>query len=417
MCQASGRASGMGWGALGGEGRGRNVGSITRFDDFAELDDAAIGDLANRHGFFRSGANDVELPLASDGPPYTSDQARRVAHAFLAALAQGRPLKADYADPCEHAVKNGLLVLFSDDVVDVFLGHVAKMPEPEAARWREILAGGTSSEAFGPLTLEEQLDERQVEQALVDARKQQRANRLVGFGVAGVVVVGAWFGLSLLDNDEQRTAGALQFASADDTIARVDGPTPEAVSELTAVVDQPVAVVAGPGPVENRVVDASDAPLPVEPGELAASVFELGGEAQIAVVGPAGFADAVCLRVSVVTAELRPLDTVTTASCADPVGRVAEMVCVGDTAIVFGVSIAPGMIELPEGGTGFADAVRVQSITEEAEGFDLVAVRAVVSVDPESDVVIPSFGGTFGDELEFVLTGDHAGTCSLVEGG
>ncbi|MEK9999074.1 MAG: hypothetical protein VW623_03120, partial [Acidimicrobiaceae bacterium] len=116
-------------------------------------------------GFFRAGTEPIRLPRAVDGPTYTPDEAAVAARQFFEALASGRELEHEHDDPVEFARVNGLMVLFSEGVSAVFESHLARMPADIEARWRDLIAGGARSEAFGPLTLQERLDARQVETA------------------------------------------------------------------------------------------------------------------------------------------------------------------------------------------------------------------------------------------------------------
>ena len=83
------------------------------------------------------------------------------------------------------------MVLFNAGVRAVFESHLERMPTDIEARWRDLIAGGARSEAFGPLTLQERLDERQVETALVAGRRQRIVNLFVTLVLIVGVVVGA----------------------------------------------------------------------------------------------------------------------------------------------------------------------------------------------------------------------------------
>ena len=118
-------------------------------------------------------------------------------------------------------------------------------------------------------------------------------------------------------------------------------------------------------------------------------------------------------RVSVVTSGLRPLDTITHGPCVDPIGRDPAVGCVGPSALLLSLDIPAGEVELPEGGTGFADAVRIQLVADGSSDYDVLSQRATIAVDPTSDVLIPRFGGAVGEELTFDLGGGKVGTCTL----
>ena len=67
-------------------------------------------------------------------------------------------------------------------------------------------------------------------------------------------------------------------------------------------------VLRGEGPVEGRIrLDAPDSDLPVRPGSLLATVFEHRG-GQVAIVGPEDWWAGTCVRITVATSSLRPLD-------------------------------------------------------------------------------------------------------------
>ncbi|MGI9646327.1 MAG: hypothetical protein ACR2O6_13555, partial [Ilumatobacteraceae bacterium] len=368
-----------------------------------------------RSGFLRSGSGPRELPRAESGPVWTFDEADEHAREFLAAVADGRELEHD-DDPIELARANGLMILFGPDENDAFATLLARMPPARAEAWRDLMAGGASSEAFGPLTLQERLDEKQVDEALQSGRKQRLVNVAIAVGVIVVVAglgVVAW---NLVSSDDDRTSGALQFDAVteeDPVLAAIEGGPPVAEPLLTESLSTTVAVAEGAGDVDSRITDAPFTDHRFLPGELRASVFQYAASGQVVVVGTEGFVDLVCLRASVVTSDLRPLDTVWFGNCADPVGDPATIGCLGPTAVLLALEVPPGEVVLPEGGTGFADAVRIQSITDDRPEYESLSVRATIAVPTESDVVIPRFGGTEGDELVFDLGSERVGSCTL----
>ena len=367
-----------------------------------------------RTGFLRAGDAPLRLPRLPAGPELSYIDADEIAHQFLVALAQGRVL-VPYADPVEHARANGLMILYSAEAADAFETILSRMPEPRALAWREIIAGGASSEAFGPLTLQEKLDETQVDDALAAGRRQRIVN--IAVALVAVIAVG-WGGFYTYDQfvtEEQRTEGAIQFADTGEApaVAAVQGGPPVVEAALTTGLIDTVAVVLGDGPVDDRIVTAAFSDFPYPPGSMRASLFQYAGSGHIVVVGPHGFTDNVCLRASVVTGDLRPLDTVTTGPCADPVGRPAVIGCVGPSAILLSLQVPEGEVDLPEGGTGFADAVRIQMIADGGERYETLTVRGTIQVDPASGVVIPRFGGNIGTDITFDLGASRVGTCTL----
>ncbi|MEZ5168003.1 MAG: hypothetical protein R2695_16510 [Acidimicrobiales bacterium] len=366
-------------------------------------------------GFLRAGpATPLPAPAAG-GPQWSFSEADERAHEFLVELVGERDLVEFHDDPVEHTRANGLLLLFTPEVQQVFESHLARMPEPRVAAWRDLLAGGASSEAFGPLTLQEQLDERQVDEALQAGRKQRSINLALGALVLLAVVGGGFATWRAFLRDEPRTSGAFRFDALDEDPAQaaVTGGPPVAEAALTEPLSTRVAVEAGEGAAMDRVTDAADEAFPVAPGAVWASVFQYAKQRSAGRDRPRGFVATSCLRASVVTADLRPLDTVTHGPCTAPVGRSAVVGCQGPTAVLLDLRIPEGEVALPEGGTGFAEAIRVQLIGEDP-AFELVSLRATIAVGgSDGAVTVPRFGGETGDELTFDLGDGHIGTCTL----
>jgi hypothetical protein len=307
------------------------------------------------------------------------------------------------------------MILYSAEAAEAFETILARMPEPRAAAWRDLITGGASSEAFGPLTLEEHLDEKQVDDALAAGRKQRVINLVVAVLAVVAVGGGGFYAYSQFLTEDQRTQGAIQFADTGERpeVAAVQGGAPVAQAAVTAGLTDTVAVVLGDGPIDSRIVTAAFSDFPHPPGSMRASLFQYAGSGHVVVVGPLGFTDDVCLRASVVTIDLRPLDTVTTGPCAEPVGRQAVIGCIGPGAILLDLQVPDGAVDLPEGGTGFADAVRVQLIADGGDRYETLTVRGTIQVDPSSGVVIPRFGGEVGTDVTFDLGADRVGTCTL----
>ena len=365
-------------------------------------------------GFLRAGDEPNVPPRAGDGPTWSIDEADERAHEFLVVAAGERTMREFLDDPVEHARANGLMLLFSDEVMASFESYLARMPEARVDEWRDLIAGGASSEAFGPLTLEEQLDERQVAEALQTGRKQRSINLAVGAVVLVVLALGVVAAWSTFFVEEERTEGAFQFTGqgeAPEVAARTGG-APIANESLTAALSEPISVAAGPGAEVERIVVAPLADFPFAPGAIRASLFEYAGSGQVVVVGPEGFTDTACLRASVVTSEFRPLDTVTSGSCAQPVGRPATIGCLGPSAVLLDLEIPPGEVALPEGGSGFADAVRVQVVGDDP-AYEVLTLRGAIEVGGDEPVVVPRFGGEVGDEIEFDLSAGVVGICTI----
>ncbi|MFT5201530.1 MAG: hypothetical protein ACI9C1_000906 [Candidatus Aldehydirespiratoraceae bacterium] len=317
-------------------------------------------------------------------------------------------------DPVEHARANGLMLLFSREVQEAFTTYVARMPEPRAEAWRDLIAGGTSSDAFGPLTLQEQLSEQQVSDALQTGRKQRTVNLSMAFVLMVVAVVGGFFFWNEFFTDEGRTTGAFQLDDLDapPEVAALEGGLPIASPDLTVALIDTVSVEAGTGAETDRITVAPFAVFPYPPGSMRASLFQYAGSGQIAIVGPEGFTDDVCLRASVVTEALRPLDTVVFGDCGQPVGRRPVVGCLGPSAVVLDLQIPNGEVELPEGGSGFADAVRIQVIGDHPD-YEVLTIRGTIEVAVNDGVPVPRFGGLVGEELEFNLDANRVGTCTL----
>ena len=366
-------------------------------------------------GFLRAGDGPIRLPVAPAGTSYTAAEADAAARRFFDLLAGERQLDYDLEDPVEHVRSNGLLLLYSEGVGELFETHLAAMPDDVQMRWRELIAGGARDEAFGPLTLQERLDERQVEKNLVLGRRQRIVASVTGLVVAGVVLVGGWWAYQEFGIEPPRERGALQFETTGESaaVAALEGGPPVAEPALTTVLSETVAVRSGAGPVDDRVTTPPFAAFPYPPGSLVAALFQFAGAGHVVIVGPTGFADVACLRASVVTSGLRPLDTVTHGPCTDPVGREPAVGCAGPTALLLALDIPAGQVDLPEGGTGFADAVRVQLIVDSDDDYEVLSQRSTIAVDPGSDVRVPRFGGAVGDDLLFDLGAGKAGTCTL----
>ncbi|MEM7140484.1 MAG: hypothetical protein AAF548_05565 [Actinomycetota bacterium] len=365
-------------------------------------------------GFLRAGSEPNVPPPASDGPAWTFDEADEQAHEFLLHVSGERTVTEFIEDPVEHARANGLMLLFSEGVQESFQTYLERMPEPRQEAWRDLIAGGASSEAFGPLTLQEQLDEEQVGEALAKGRKQRIINLVVGTIVVAVLIVGGVILRNEFLVDEGRTEGAFQFADDGEApaVAALTGGPPVAAESLTVSLNEPVAVDAGDGPESDRVTVAPFSAFPYPPGAIRASLFQFAGSAHVAFVGPEGFTGDSCLRASVVTADLRPLDTVTFGSCAQPVGRAAVVGCLGPSAVLVDLGIPVGEIALPEGGSGFAESVRLQLVGDDPD-YEVLTLRGTIAVGDRESVEVPRFGGEVGDDLTFDLGGDRVGSCSL----
>lgn len=365
-------------------------------------------------GFLRAGSGANVPPPAEPGPSWSFDEADEKAHEFLLHVAGERTVSEYVDDPVEHARVNGLLLLFSDEVQESFQTYLARMPEPRAEAWRDLIAGGASSEAFGPLTLQEKLSEEQVDEALAKGRRQRMINLAIGSVALIVLVAGAVVVRNIFLVDDGRTEGSFRFdqLAEEPEVAALSGGPPVANPDLTVALATDVAVAVGEGPEAERIVVAPFSVYPHPPGSVRASLFQYAGGAHVVIVGPDGFTADSCLRASVVTSELRPLDTVTHGPCAQPVGRAPVVGCLGPSAVMLDLDIPSGVVELPEGGTAVADAVRVQLVGDHPD-YEVLTIRGTIAVADDGSVDLPRFGGEPGDELTFDLGFDRVGTCTV----
>jgi len=356
------------------------------------------------------------IPTAPEGPTWTTDEADREARSFLVSIAGDRSL-VDGDDAVEFARINSLTILFGVDEHASFETYLARMPPDLVDRWRDLLSGGARSEAFGPLTLQEKIDETQVIDALQSGRRQRIVNVAVFLVVLVGAVVGGVVGWNALNDQPNRTSGALRFAATPTTLpgGAVPGGVPAAESALTTGLTRDVAITLGDGPPEDRIVDAPFGDFLYPPGAITASLFSYAGLGEVVFVGPNGFPNGACLIASVATSDLRPLDTVWYGNCLDPIGRRATIRCLGADALVLEVAIPNGAVQLPEGGSGFADALRLQSISDPGTKYEVLSARGTISVAADSEVTIPAFGGAPGDNLAFDLDQGRSGSCTLTD--
>ena len=386
-----------------------------------------------RSAFFRVGRMAVS-PVSGypvrRGTRLNANEADRQIRAFLAQLAGERQLEFR-ADPVEMARENDLLLLFGPEEEEEFARLALTFPDETVKRWATLLSGGNRSEAFGPRSRAERRDEAAV------ARELQTAvlRRVLGGLLVLALLVVSFLGLRALvgRGSDGGPGPGLRFAQpiAGEPQSQeghsVAGGPPIAEPALTAVADRIVAVVRGGGPIAERIrllVPAAD--LPILVGSVSAAVFQYD-QGQIALVGPEGWVERSCVRVSVTTKELRPLDVVRhaglRADCpAGMVGRDPRVTCLGSSVLILAIEIPQKdrPKELPEGGVGWAEKVRfgVETPSKVGDPWEVLAVRGTIEVPVGAeDVVIPRFGGAPGDELTVDL-GDgadrpRAGTCRL----
>ncbi len=391
-------------------------------------------DLRERRGTFFRVRGEAASPVADfsiePGRRWTASEADRHIRAFLIRLAGDRRL-VHRTDPVELVRENDLMLLFGPEEEEAFARLALRFPDETVATWATLLSGGDRSEAFGPRSRAERRDEAVIARELRKGMRKRVASVVL---LVAVLAGGVMAGRILLEPaPEDRTARSLRFAGAtladqgeDGGPSVVPGGPPVADPALVATADLPVAVLRGDGPIQERVVlRPPEATLPIAPGAVAATVFEHSG-GQVALVGPDGWVDAACIRVSVVTGRLRPLDTVLfegqRARCPEGLeGRAASVTCRGRSGLVLAVDIPQGEVALVEGGVAWAEAVRfgVESPVGPTDRWETLAVRGTISVPAGAEAVaVPSFGGSPGQELTLDLgtgaAGHRTAACTLL---
>ena len=405
----------------------------------AEAGTEVSDDLRTRRAaFFRKGTR--TSPVADQPRPtggrWTDAEADRQIRTFLIRLADGRQL-VHREDPVELLRENDLMLLFGPKEEEAFAELALRFPEETVTRWATLLSGGDRTEAFGPRSRAERRDEASIVRELQVGVRKRVVSVLLLVAVLGGLGVGA---RSLLSSGpEDRSDRALRFAGVADPVGRGDpaapvaGGPPVAASDLVASADRVVAVLKGDGPPDDRIrLDVPAAELPVAAGVLAATVFEHRG-GQVAIVGPDDWWAGACVRVTVATGMLRPLDVVVhevaEGACpADLTGRAARVTCVGRAVLMLAVDVPQGSVELDEGGLGWAEVIRfaVEAAPDATSRWEVLSVRGAIRVPDvgaasgeETTVAIPAFGGAPGEvvRVEFgdgVLAGGAAGgDCTL----
>ncbi len=226
---------------------------------------------------------------------------------------------------------------------------------------------------------------------------------------AALIGLGVWFFSA--DEPEQPTGPGLLFG--DDDQPAEDRAVPDEIDfQLVTRLELPVVVIEGDGPRSDRiVVEPAEDLLPQPIGAVVAAIARSGSEGRVVLTGPPGWFRGVCVQATVTTAELRPLDAVLWSEgneCAEvESGRLASVRCLGERTIVLAIDVPQEEVELVEGGTAFADAIRVQVIGS-AEGYETTSVRGTIEVAGDSAVRIPTLQGPPGSAAEFLLGGAGA---------
>lgn len=385
-----------------------------------------------RQKFFRarkSSSSPVAAYRVTPGAKWSEEEADKEIKNFLLHLAGERVL-IPAEDPISLAKENDLLLLFGPEEEEEFARLALRFPEETIKNWATLLSGGSRSEAFGPRSR----SERRSEAAIVSELQNAVLRRGIAAAIAAAIVVALFFGLSiLLDSSEEEASIGLRFSQevptmmnkTDDRDQELINPVAESV--LVADADKIVALRKGNEALIDRIrIDVSEVVLPIEPGALRATVFQFG-QGQVALVGPQGWVNNSCTRVSVTTKGLRPLDVIyhngENADCPLQMpGRQAEVTCKSETVLIFSINIPQreNPQKLAEGGTGWAEKVRfgVEGITAPNGSWEQLSVRGTIEVPVGvENIVIPKFAGNPGDIIEVDLgvgpQGRRLGTCTL----
>ncbi len=415
--------------------------TLRSIDPTSPSDDAVSSSVfADRRGFFRANdetsrdlvadnqSGDVSAFLAQfsvdPGPTWNVTEANQRARDFFSRLADGRRV-IEHADAFDFVIANELLLLLSNDGEKAFEQHYRRMDDETIRRWQDLLEGGRASEAFGPLSLQEQLDEKQLDLTLAKERK----GRWITLGILGFLVIAiVGGGLALLGPDDPPPRGDA-FRFEDPTAASSGGssgsPRPTISGAVVAPVDLRVVVESGEGPASDRVVaDPADRLFDARFDELYMVVLAEGGAGRVAVVGPAGWHNELCVVVSSVSSNLRPLSTSSLASTNDscgmnPAGTPQTPACVGDDVIMLPIDIPAGAVDLDEGGQATVDSIRVK-VMAPVDGFEQVSLRGAVDLSVDGAAVIPAFGwsSTESVELDVPISANERRetTCTRVAG-
>jgi hypothetical protein len=177
--------------------------------------------------------------------------------------------------------------------------------------------------------------------------------------------------------------------------------------ELVARLDQPVALLAGDGPTESRIVvnpPATD--LPLAPGAVAATLFRYNGSGQVVLVGPAGWLTNACIQISPISQGLRPFETAfhesTPGTCKNTAARTAAVGCTSDTTIMLDLRLPEGAVRLEENAaaTATVSAVRVK-VVGNSPTYETISLNGSIAVAAGSQVAVPTFGGAAGETVNF----------------
>ena len=250
-------------------------------------------------------------------------------------------------------------------------------------------------------------------------RAAHRASVVAFFALAaplvGLIFAGIWL-WNVLSAEETNDGGRISFATITEPGQQSStlSEKPMVEPRLTTSLASTVAVVGGTDDLALRIVRVTPEEIHYKAGDIAATLFQFQDAPQVVFVGPEGFTEDSCLRAAVVTETLRPLDVVTT-GCVDPIGRSTNIACVGPTAIMMQLDVPTASVDLPEGGSGVPNAVRVQLIGQD-ERFTTLSLRGSIEVGAGAEVVVPQIVATGGNTLTFDLGDDRIGACEINDG-
>ena len=375
--------------------------------------------FSDRHSFFRSPTGDAAYvdPLAGfqveAGPEWSVDEANAVLRRMLDALAEGRA-SIDDPDALAYAEANSLLLLIGPREEAVVQRLYTRMPAELVERWRIALDGDRDSLGFGRRRTEEPPT---VDAALRDAR---RRSALIAAAVALTLLLVGAAAIFLRPEESEPPVGRISFGSAAPTAAGPDrflGEAPIVNANLLARLERGVAVREGAGNAGDRIdPSVADDQLPFAPSAVSATLFRYGGQAQVVIVGPAGFLTNACLQISAVTVNLRPFDTAiysdSNACPTNVAGRAATVSCTGDSAIMLDLVFPQGEVELEEGGLAVIGGVRIAAFATRP-GYETLSIRGTIEVRAGKAEEVPVFGGKTGEVVSFDVTPKGATTPTI----
>ncbi len=303
----------------------------------------------------------------------------------------------EHVDAFDFVVANELLLLIGDREQRAFEQHYQRMDPETVRRWQDLLDGGKASDAFGPLSLEERLDETQFAQEM-DRQRRVRAVSMVGALLMVVAVAGAAFWA--IDRGAQEQA-VDSFSFEDPASANSGGavgsPRPDISGAVVAPVDIAIVVAAGEGEPAERVEPVPDSALFDQRFDnLHMVLLAEEGQGRVAIVGKNGWFDELCVVASSLSEQLRPLSTTHLAAnamaCGDnPIGTPVPAICTGPNVVMIPVEIPASVVDLDEGGEARVDSVRVR-VLDPTDGYEQVSLRGAVDLSVEGAAIIPAFG-------------------------